>query len=91
MRNFAHSARKFIQEWTINILILLFGTTVLLQAFIVPTPSMDPTVLVGDHLLVDKLFYALAGTVSKYVLPYTPLKRGDIVVFRYPQTFCRTR
>jgi signal peptidase I len=71
-------------EWTVNILILLFGTTTLVQAFIVPTPSMDTTVRVGDHLLVDKLSYAPAGVISKYILPYTEPKRGDIIVFRYP-------
>lgn len=76
--------RDFISEWTINILILLFGTATLVQAFIVPTPSMDKTVMVGDHLLVDKLSYSPAGPVSKYLLPYTEPKRGDIIVFRYP-------
>ena len=76
--------RDFISEWTINIIILLFGTATLVQAFIVPTPSMDTTVMVGDHLLVDKLSYSPAGPVSKYLLPYTEVKRGDIIVFRYP-------
>ena len=76
--------RDFISEWTINILILLFGTTTLVQAFIVPTPSMDKTVMVGDHLLVDKLSYSPAGPISQYLLPYTEPKRGDIIVFRYP-------
>jgi signal peptidase I len=76
--------RDFISEWTINIIILLFGTATLVQAFIVPTPSMDTTVMVGDHLLVDKLSYAPSGPISKYLLPYTDVKRGDIIVFRYP-------
>jgi signal peptidase I len=84
MKNFAHSVRNFIHEWTVNIAILLFGTTTLVQAFIVPTPSMDTTVQVGDHLLVDKLAYAPDGPITKHLLPYTPVKRGDIIVFRYP-------
>jgi signal peptidase I len=84
MKNFAHSVRNFIHEWTVNIVILLFGTTTLVQAFIVPTPSMDTTVQVGDHLLVDKLSYAPDGPITKHLLPYTPVKRGDIIVFRYP-------
>jgi len=54
------------------------------QAFIVPTPSMDTTVMVGDHLLVDKLSYAPPGSFTRYLLPYTDPKRGDIIVFRYP-------
>jgi signal peptidase I len=84
MSKSAHPVRDFVSEWTINILILLFGTTTLVQAFIVPTPSMDTTVRVGDHLLVDKLSYAPPGAISRYVLPYTQVKRGDIIVFRYP-------
>ncbi len=65
MKKFSDSTRDFITEWTINILILLFGTTTLVQAFIVPTPSMDTTVRVGDHLLVDKLSYAPSGSISQ--------------------------
>src|SRR6266446_532856 len=84
MKNFVESTRNFISEWAINILILLFGTTTLVQAFIVPTPSMDTTVRVGDHLLVDKLSYAPAGAFSRHFLPYTDPKRGDVIVFRYP-------
>jgi signal peptidase I len=45
---------------------------------------MDTTVMVGDHLLVDKLSYAPAGALSKHLLPYTEPKRGDVIVFRYP-------
>ena len=84
MKNFVQSTRDFITEWALNILILLFGTTTLVQAFIVPTPSMDKTVMVGDHLLVDKLSYAPSDGFSKHLLPYTEPKRGDIIVFRYP-------
>ncbi|HEY2842158.1 MAG TPA: signal peptidase I [Bryobacteraceae bacterium] len=84
MRQYAESVRNFVHEWSLNILILLFGTTTLVQAFIVPTPSMDSTVMVGDHLLVDKLSYAPPGSISRYFLPYTEPKRGDVIVFRYP-------
>src|SRR5947209_1580309 len=85
--------RGTIAEWTITILLLLFGTTTLVQAFVIPTGSMEDTLLIGDHLLVDKLAYAPAGPVSKYILPYEPIKHGDIIVFRYPidisQTFVK--
>jgi signal peptidase I len=84
MAKLRESTRDFVHEWSLNILILLFGTTALVQAFIVPTPSMDTTVMVGDHLLVDKLSYAPAGALSKHLLPYTEPKRGDVIVFRYP-------
>src|SRR5712692_1890850 len=87
------SVRNALAEWTVTILLLLFGTANLVQAFVIPTPSMEDTLLVGDHLLVDKLAYAPSGPVSKYALPYTEVKRGDIIVFRYPvdikQTFVK--
>lgn len=88
-----HPERGFLAEWTVTILLLLFGTTTLVQAFVIPTGSMEDTLLIGDHLLVDKLAYAPAGAVSKHLLPYTPVSRGDIIVFRYPvdirQTFVK--
>ena len=62
--------RGFLAEWTVTIILLLFGTTTLVQAFVIPTGSMEDTLLVGDHLLVDKLSYAPAGPVSRYLLPY---------------------
>jgi signal peptidase I len=90
---FIYTHRGVIAEWTVTIILLLFGTTTLVQAFVIPTGSMENTLLIGDHLLVDKLAYAPAGPVSKAVLPYTPVKRGDIIVFRYPvdinQTFVK--
>ena|ERR1051326_3465058 len=76
--------RNALAEWTVTILLLLFGTTTLVQAFVIPTPSMEDTLLVGDHLLVDKLAYAPPGPLSKYILPYQEPKHGDIIVFRYP-------
>jgi len=76
--------RHWIADWSMNILIFLFGTTTVLQAFVVPTGSMEGTMLVGDHLFVDRLAFAPAGPISKYLLPYQDVKRGDIIVFRYP-------
>jgi len=82
--------RSTLAEWTITILLLLFLTTTLVQAYVIPTGSMEDTLLIGDHLLVDKLSFAPAGPVSKYILPYTDVKRGDIIVFRYPVDISQT-
>jgi signal peptidase I len=85
--------RGVIAEWTVTIILLLFGTTTLVQAFVIPTGSMEDTLLIGDHLLVDKLAYAPPGPLTKRLLPYDDVKRGDIIVFRYPvdirQTFVK--
>jgi len=85
--------RGVIAEWTVTIILLLFGTTTLVQAFVIPTGSMEDTLLIGDHLLVDKLAYAPPGPLTKRLLPYEDVHRGDIIVFRYPvdikQTFVK--
>ncbi|HJT88224.1 MAG TPA: signal peptidase I [Bryobacteraceae bacterium] len=85
--------RGTIAEWVVTIILLLFGTTSLVQAYVIPTGSMENTLLIGDHLLVDKLSYAPPGAVSRHLLPYDDVKRGDIIVFRYPvdpnQTFVK--
>jgi signal peptidase I len=82
--------RNTIAEWTVTIILLLFGMTTLVQAFVIPTGSMEDTLLIGDHLLVDKLSYAPGGPISKHLLPYEPVKRGDIIVFRYPMDVNQT-
>jgi signal peptidase I len=82
--------RGAIAEWTITILLLLFLTTNLVQAFVIPTGSMEDSLLIGDHLLVDKLAYAPSGPLSRHILPYTDIKRGDIIVFRYPVDISQT-
>jgi len=76
--------RGFVAEWTVTIILLLFATTTLVQAFVIPSASMESTLLVGDHVLVDKLVFAPAGTISTHVLPYREVRRGDIIVFRFP-------
>jgi len=83
-------SRNSIAEWAVTILLLLFGTTTLVQAFVIPTGSMEDTLLIGDHLLVDKLAYAPAGSITQYLLPYEQPKHGDIIVFRYPADITQT-
>ena len=82
--DFAEQVRSFIAEWTVTILLLVFGTATLLQAFVVPTSSMENTVLIGDHMIVDKLAFSPHSSYAGYLLPYTDVKRGDIIVFKYP-------
>lgn len=80
----SHSGRKGISEWLITILMLLWGTTAVCQPFVIPTGSMEDTLLVGDHLIVDKLAYSPAGSFARHLLPYETPQHGDIIVFRYP-------
>lgn len=77
-------SRSFVAEWTVTILLMLFASTSLAWSYVIPTGSMEDTLMVGDHIVVDKLAYAPKGPVSKYLLPYEEPRRGDIVAFRYP-------
>src|SRR6476646_9196703 len=82
--------RNGVAEWAVTVLLLLFGTTTVAQAFVIPTGSMQDTLLIGDHLLVDKLAYAPAGSLTKHLLPYQEPRHGDIIVFRYPPEISQT-
>lgn len=76
--------RHSIAEWAVTLLLLLFSTTAVCQPFVIPTGSMEDTLRVGDHLLVDKLAYAPGSAVIGRLLPYEQPKHGDIIVFEYP-------
>ena len=78
--------RGFIAEWTVTILLLLFGTTSLVQAFVIPTGSMENNLLIGDHLLVNKFVFGPTDSrLERTLLPMSTLRRGDVVVFKYPE------
>ena len=66
-----------------TVVIAVFVITFVVQAFQIPSPSMENTLLVGDYLLVNKLCYG-GGGVGDYFMPYRRVQRGDIVVFHYP-------
>jgi signal peptidase I len=66
-----------------TVVIAVFVITFIVQAFQIPSPSMENTLLVGDYLLVNKLCYG-GGSVGDYFMPYRRVRRGDIVVFHYP-------
>ena len=65
------------------IVIVLFVITFIVQAFQIPSESMEKTLLIGDYLLVDKVHFS-QGRLSSWLLPYEPIRHGDIVVFHYP-------
>jgi signal peptidase I len=66
-----------------TVVIAVFVITFIVQAFQIPSPSMENTLLVGDYLLVNKLTYG-GGGLGDYFMPYRRVQRGDIVVFHYP-------
>lgn len=66
-----------------TVVIAIFVITFIVQAFQIPSESMENTLLVGDYLLVNKLCYGGSG-VGDHVMPYQKIARGDIIVFHYP-------
>jgi signal peptidase I len=66
-----------------TIVIALFLLTFVLQPYLIPSESMERTLLVGDFLLVNKQVYAPAGGLSRWILPYHEVERGDIVFFHH--------
>jgi len=67
-----------------TVVVALFLLTFLLEPYLIPSESMEHTLLVGDFLLVNKQIYAKADWLSKHILPYRPVEREDIVVFHHP-------
>ena len=65
------------------VVIAIFVVTFIVQAFQIPSESMENTLLIGDYLLVDKLHFGSDG-VFDAIMPYRNVKRGDIIVFHYP-------
>src|SRR5277367_3694142 len=72
-----------LQSLLTTVVIAVFVIAFVVQAFQIPSESMENTLLIGDYLLVDKLRYG-GGGAWNYLMPYRPVRRGDIVVFRYP-------
>jgi signal peptidase I len=71
-----------IQSVAGTVVIAIFVVTFIVQAFTIPSESMESTLLIGDYLLVDKFCYGQSGWDR--LLPYRKVRRGDIVVFHYP-------
>src|SRR5579864_6964343 len=75
---------EYLESLLVTVLLALFGTSFVVQAFKIPSASMEGTLLIGDHLLVNKFIFGGSGAWYEKVLPYRRLERGDIIVFKYP-------
>ena len=85
----ADRPRRFVFEYTqaaiIAFIFALFVRTFLFQPFHIPSPSMEDSLLVGDHILVNKFALApLSLPIERVFLPLAPVGRGDVIVFRPP-------
>lgn len=75
---------EYLESLLVTVILALFGTSFVVQAFKIPSASMERTLLVGDHLLVNKFIFGGRGAWYEKFLPYRSIERGDIIVFKYP-------
>jgi signal peptidase I len=79
------TVREYFESIVIAVILALFVRTWVVQAFKIPTGSMENNLLIGDHLLVNKFVFApTASRVERALLPIRALRRGDVIVFKYP-------
>jgi signal peptidase I len=84
MAKTAQSGWLMLVQWLLTTVVTaVFVITFIVQAFQIPSESMENTLLIGDYLLVDKLRYGSGGFLNR-VIPYRPIQRRDIIVFHYP-------
>ena len=77
--------REYFELIAETAVFVFFVMTFVVQAFQIPTGSMEPTLLIGDFLLVNKLVYAsTASSIEEKILPRKAIRRQDIVVFKWP-------
>ena len=78
--------RENVEAILIAVLLALFIRTFIVQAFKIPSGSMKDTLLIGDHILVNKFIYGVKIPFAQAtIIPISKPKRGDIAVFRYPE------
>ena len=80
------TAREYFESIVIAVILALFVRTWVVQAFKIPSGSMEQNLLIGDHLLVNKFVHA--PTLSEFertLLPIGEVQRGDVLVFKYPE------
>jgi len=78
--------REYFESLVIAVILALFVRTWVFQAFQIPTGSMENTLLVGDHVIVNKMIFAPAMTgFERAILPGREIRRGDVIVHKFPQ------
>ncbi|GAB6907642.1 Signal peptidase I [Desulfosarcina cetonica] len=78
--------RENIEAIVVAVILALFIRTFVVQAFKIPSGSMKDTLLIGDHILVNKFIYGIkAPFIGKTLIPIENPKRGDIIVFKFPE------
>src|SRR5260370_35227957 len=75
---------EYLESLLVTVILALFGTSFIVQAFKIPSAAMESTLLIGDHLLVNTFIFGGTGAWYEKVLPDRPRGRGDLTSFNYP-------
>jgi signal peptidase I len=78
------SLRDSFESLVVTVILAVFGTTFVVQAFKIPSGSMENTLLIGDHLLVNKFAFAWQFGTLRHLQPYRDPERGNVLVFKFP-------
>jgi signal peptidase I len=79
-------AREYLESIVVAVILALFIRTYVVQAFKIPTGSMETNLLIGDHLLVNKIVYSPSSLpLESRLLPKKPIQRGHVIVFKFPE------
>jgi signal peptidase I len=79
------TAREYFESIVVAVILALFIRTFVVQAFKIPTGSMEENLLIGDHLLVNKFVYGpTTSGLEQSLLPIASIERGNVIVFKYP-------
>lgn len=78
--------REYFESAVVTLIMAVFGMTFIVQAVKVPTGSMKDTIWIQDHLLVNKFIFGSEAGLSLPILPSRGIRRGDVIVFKYPHT-----
>jgi signal peptidase I len=80
------TVREYVESVIVAVILALFIRTFVVQAYKIPTGSMENNLLIGDHLLVNKFIVGpTLSSLERTLLPIATIKRGDVLVFKYPE------
>lgn len=83
-RRSGSALREAIEALLIAVIFMNFARVFVFQAFKIPSESMERTLVVGDHLIVNKFVFGSDRDEDDRLLPFEQIERGDVIVFRYP-------
>ena len=77
--------REYFEALLIAAIFLAFSNTFVIKTFFIPSGSMEDTLLIGDHLFVNRYLFGAGSSLERKLMPLRDVRRGDVVIFRSPE------